>query len=130
MPVEIRKVREAQRLIDANLTWITRQLSDPRIQEFKNWASNLDFGAPLKLKADVATFQDEMQACFNAMTTTFDTLYAIRDRLQQERDGVDETIQVARIEVSEEVRRYLPKEEEPIKPEEPIKEEGGIERAN
>ena len=46
----------------------------------------------------------------------FDGLIAIRDKLQAEIAAIDTTIAKTQIEVTDEVKKYLPKEEEPKDP--------------
>ena len=113
MTVEIAKVKDAKFYIEADLTWLNRQINDERAQGFQAWVDNLNHGVPKNLSADIAAYQNEMKPYFGP-------LLALRDKLKAELDGIDATIAKTEIVVTDEVRRYLPKDEEPIKPDDPI----------
>ena len=110
MTVEIRKVKEAKFYLSEDLRWLNKQINDERAQGFQAWVDRLDFGVPQNLKDDIAAYQKDMKPYF-------DGLIALRDKLQAELDGIDTTIAKTVITVTEEVQKYLVKEEvieEPI----------------
>ena len=112
MTVEIAKVREAEFYLKADLEWLNRQINDERAQGFQAWVDKLDFGCPKNLLADVTAYQAQYQGYL-------DGLKALRDKLQAELDGIEATISGTKVPVTEEVQRYLRKEE--VKePDEPI----------
>ena len=106
MTVEIRRVKEAKFYIEADLEWLERQLNDERVKGFGEWMGNLTFGVPKSIAQEV----EEYKA---SILLTLDGLRDIRDRLQAEKDDIENTIDLTRVAVSDEVKRYLPKEEEP-----------------
>ena len=105
MTVEIRKVKEAKFYIEADLEWLERKLSDQRATDFQKWVDELDFGVPGNLEKDIEAYQAEMKPYFAG-------LVQLREKLRNEINAVQETIDRTEIETSEEVKRYL-REEEP-----------------
>ena len=113
MTVEIRKAKEALFYLQADLKWLNAQINDERAKGFQAWVDKLDFGVPVNLKDEIATYQKNMKPYF-------DPLLALRDKLQAEIEGLEKTIARTEIEVSDEVKRYVREEE---KPEDPIRRE-------
>ena len=105
MTVEIRRVREAKFYIEADLEWLERKLNDQRATDFQKWVDELDFGVPGNLQKDIEEYQAEMKPYF-------DKLIQLREKLRNEIDAVQATIDRTEIETSEEVKRYLSVEEE------------------
>ena len=114
---EIAKVKEAKFYIEADLKWLNMQINDERAVGFQQWVDRLDFGVPKNLSKDIEAYQKEMKPYF-------DGLIQLRDKLQSELTGIDDTILKTQVEVTDEVKRYLREEEvkEPEK-EEPEEEE-------
>ena len=106
MTVEIRRVKEAKFYIEADLEWLERKLSDQRATDFQKWVDELDFGVPGNLEKEIADYQKEMKPYF-------DKLIQLRAKLRNELENIQGTIDRTKIETTEEVKRYLPKEEEP-----------------
>ena len=101
---EIARVKEAKFYIEADLKWLNMQLNDERAVDFQQWVDRLDFGVPKNLSKDIETYQAEMKPYFDGLIT-------LRDKLQAELQGIDDTILKTQVEVTEEVKRYLAREE-------------------
>lgn len=108
MTVKIQRVREAQRLIEADIEWLERQVRTGDLKSVSQWVDALDFGCPKNLKKLITTYQETHAP---QIATMRETLQAELTRLRNELAVIEETIDATPIEVSDDVAQYVPAED-------------------